>query len=296
VRVLVLGSGGVTGAAWQLGVIEGLRASGAGWSFDGAAPGLVVGTSAGAWLGALLLDGQSPAAIADAFAGLPAAPALRPAALARLLAAQAAPDRTRAVARLGEWSRRRGTAAATAWQTTLAAPLLGRDWPAALLVVTCDARTGAPVLLRATSGLPLHLAVAASCALPGVLPPVRVGERLLFDGGLRSPANLDLAGGGDSFQLAGGPDSLVLALAPLTGSLRPSRRPRVQARRLTAPSRATAAHPAPRVVLIEPDLAARRAIGVDVMSAARWRTAFAAGVRQGARAAANLAAEDHPGS
>ncbi|MBK8460601.1 MAG: hypothetical protein IPL43_10805 [Micropruina sp.] len=39
-----------------------------------------------------------------------------------------------------------------------------------------------------------------------------------FDGGLRSPANADLAIGVDR----------VLVLAPLTGSARPSRRPRYQ--------------------------------------------------------------------
>jgi NTE family protein len=337
--VLVLGSGGVTGAAWQLGVLEGLRSSegtpglpnarparkpslslseghdhatepgderslslskgrpdaaepglltGLWPGTDppsGAAPDLVVGTSAGALLGALLLAGESPAAIAAAFAGLPAAPPLRPGALARLLAAQLPRDRARAVVRLGAWSHRVATPAATAWQAALTAPLAGRDWPATLLVVTCDARTGLPVLLRADSGVPLTLAVAASCALPGVLPPVRVGERVLFDGGLRSPANVDLAGSAE-------PD-LILALAPLTGSLRAARRPAVQARRLTRPETGAAPRPTPgRIVLVEPDLPSRRAIGVDVMSASRWQAAFEAGHRQGQRAAASVPPDD----
>jgi NTE family protein len=38
-------------------------------------------------------------------------------------------------------------------------------------------------------------AVAASCAVPGVWPPVAIGDRRYMDGGTRSMTNADLAAG-----------------------------------------------------------------------------------------------------
>ncbi|HET9542846.1 MAG TPA: patatin-like phospholipase family protein [Acidimicrobiales bacterium] len=86
-------------------------------------------------------------------------------------------------------------------------------WPdQALWLVTADLDGGGRrvVLDRdGVSGLPASLgtAVMASCAVPGVLPPVRVGGRRLIDGGLRSSTNLDLARGVDA--------DVVVALAPM---------------------------------------------------------------------------------
>ncbi|MGJ6968897.1 patatin-like phospholipase family protein [Streptosporangium sp. G11] len=39
--------------------------------------------------------------------------------------------------------------------------------------------------------------MTASCAVPGVWPPVAIGGRRYFDGGLPSPSNADLARGCD---------------------------------------------------------------------------------------------------
>ena len=61
-------------------------------------------------------------------------------------------------------------------------------------------RPGSP---RAT----LHQAVMASCAVPGVFAPVRVGRRLLVDGGIHSTTHLDLA-------VKGGCD-LVITVVPM---------------------------------------------------------------------------------
>jgi NTE family protein len=49
-----------------------------------------------------------------------------------------------------------------------------------LAVVALDLKTGEEVVLREGS---LQKAVGASCAIPGILPPVRLGEMLLVDGG-----------------------------------------------------------------------------------------------------------------
>jgi NTE family protein len=53
----------------------------------------------------------------------------------------------------------------------------------------------------------LHKAVMASCAVPGVFAPVRIGRRILVDGGIDSTTHLDLA-------VKGGCD-LAITVAPM---------------------------------------------------------------------------------
>ena len=47
------------------------------------------------------------------------------------------------------------------------------------------------------SGISLVDAVAASCAVPGIWPPVTIAGRRYMDGGVRSAANADVARGHD---------------------------------------------------------------------------------------------------
>jgi NTE family protein len=131
--------------------------------------------------------------------------------------------------------------------------------------VATDAATGRPAYFTAASGVGLDLAVAASCALPGVFPPVVIEGRAHFDGGLRSLVNLDLAEGAE----------VVVAVAPFSSSARAHRRPAVQARQLTSS----------RVVLLEPDPASRRAMGLDPAAAGRRHRALEAGRDFGRRRA-----------
>jgi NTE family protein len=51
---LVLGGGGVTGIAWEIGVLHGLRAAGGALAVALDAPALVVGTSAGSVVGTMV--------------------------------------------------------------------------------------------------------------------------------------------------------------------------------------------------------------------------------------------------
>jgi NTE family protein len=63
VKALVLGGGGITGIAWELGLLTGLRRLGT----DLTTADVVVGTSAGAYVGALLATGVDlDEAVADA--------------------------------------------------------------------------------------------------------------------------------------------------------------------------------------------------------------------------------------
>ena len=71
-------------------------------------------------------------------------------------------------------------------------PMAG--WPArALLVTAVDVATGELAVFDRDAGVPLTLAVAASCAVPMVWQPVTIDGRRYMDGGTRSPTNADLA-------------------------------------------------------------------------------------------------------
>lgn len=254
-RALVLGSGGATGIAWELGVLAGLARSGVRL----AAADLVVGTSAGAVVAARLTTGGRLAA-PDPDQHAERSGRLSAAVVARLLAAQFHPSRRHALAWLGGRAARSWTPAAERRWIELVAPgLAGLPWPAQLVIVAAEAATGRPAYFSAARPVDLAAAVAASCAVPGVFPAVRVDGRLHFDGGLRSPANLDVVMGCGA----------VIALAPLSGAVRVHRRPRHQAAALERSGS--------RVVLIEPGLAGRVAMGPDLLAPERARRAFAAG-------------------
>jgi NTE family protein len=78
-------------------------------------------------------------------------------------------------------------------------------WPDRLAVTAVDALTGATVVFDKSSDVPLARAVAASCALPTVLPPVTIRGRPYVDGGVASEVHLGLAAGNDE----------VLAVMPI---------------------------------------------------------------------------------
>jgi NTE family protein len=59
------------------------------------------------------------------------------------------------------------------------------------LVLATDVTTGERVIFDRTRGAGLVDAVAASCAVPAVWPPVTIGERQFMDGGVGSSANVD---------------------------------------------------------------------------------------------------------
>ena len=73
---------------------------------------------------------------------------------------------------------------------------LPEGWPEReLWIVAFDIRRRRRVVLgrEGSPEVTLPRAVLASCAIPGVYPPVRVGSHLLVDGGVRSTTHLDLA-------------------------------------------------------------------------------------------------------
>lgn len=215
-RALVLSGGGPLAVAWECGLVAGLAEAGV---IVGEAD-FILGTSAGAIVGAQLAHGRSPQALAEAILeegkGI-APPGLQqfpPAVMAKLpelfVKAHSSPgDPALARAEIGAYAIVQPAEPEAASIARFAA-LLGRaDWPErGFGCVVVDAEDGSIRILTRDSGASLPQAVAASCSLPGLSLPIEIGGRRYFDGGFASTANADLAIGYDevlviSFRAAG---------------------------------------------------------------------------------------------
>ncbi|MCZ2857773.1 patatin-like phospholipase family protein [Blastococcus sp. VKM Ac-2987] len=271
---LVLGGGGITGIAWEIGVLAGLAEAGV----DLTGADLVVGTSAGSVVGAQLTSGAS---------------------LEEMYARQLEPPTRERVARMTrgnlaryawamlvsrgrdvEFRRRVGALALAAEKAGLTpteqerldvigSRLVSREWPDRPLTVTAvDAATGEFRPFDRESGVPLLQAVAASCAVPGVYPPVTIDGRRYVDGGMRSAANADLAQGYDR----------LVVLAPIARGVGPLASVDAQVTGMLA-----------RVAVVAPDEGSRAAIGRNVLDPAAREPSARAGRAQAATVAARVA-------
>ncbi|RMI92760.1 hypothetical protein BIU87_17485 [Streptomyces sp. ZS0098] len=271
-KALVLGGGGPVGGAWLTGMLAGLTEAGV----DPDTADVLIGTSAGAVFGARLRCGTPAAELYER--QLSGADAVRlpvtAGQTARFLwAALGSRDSGRSIARLGRTALRARTGPESDVLDTVGR-LLGeaRDWPDRELRVTAvDARTGEVEAFDAHSGVKLLEAVAASCAVPVVWPPVTVAGRRWMDGGSRSTANLQLAHG----------SRRVLAIVPIPRAVGPHPSATDQAARLTEDGA--------RVTLLSPDEDARRAMGRTMADTARGPAAARAGYEQALRVVAEVA-------
>ena len=207
-NVLVLGGGGLLGEAWMTGVLAGYEDS-TGTDMRGCRR--VVGTSAGSIVAASLVAGRPPRRPGSAKAsaihpaekpgGAPSpfadgsragrqvsnivvgagAVAARVGAPIRALALRALPEGRRSIAAFGQEVDR--------W---------GATFDGRLRVCAVDAGNGHRVVFgsRSAPAASVGQAVAASCAIPAVFAPVRIGDRLYVDGGAWSPTNADAAPAG----------------------------------------------------------------------------------------------------
>jgi NTE family protein len=272
---VVLGAGGYLGAAWLSGALLALSKE---TGFDPRQAHLVVGTSAGAIIAALAAAENPPAAIAaamttdtrgDADDGgwwraerrtlpWPGSPTLAFEALRN-------PRDHTAVGLLAGWLPR-GRYSTAPLKRVIARHAAG-GWARrpGLWIVACDYRTGARVVFRsetAAERVDLPDAVAASCAVPGVYHPVRIGDREYVDGALHSSSNLDVVRDAKL--------DLVICLSPTSsypadgergGPGRLGRRVRRTANRRVAREAARVAEAGAEVVVIEPTARDTRAMG-----------------------------------
>ncbi len=206
-RVLVLGGGGPVGEAWESGVILGLKDKG----IDMSQADRIIGTSAGAIVGARLASGMPAkdfiaAALAPADAPPPGQPAHAPSGpppdlsfLGRKLVEMGMPNASQQAisAEIGAWALKVHPIVTEAEFIASYQRLFpNAKWPGrGYECVTVDAGDGSFRVWNGSSGVPLALAVASSCALPGVFAPVTIGGHRYMDGGVRSVTNADLARG-----------------------------------------------------------------------------------------------------
>jgi NTE family protein len=200
-RALVLGGGGPVGVGWESGLAVGLAAAG----IELGAADLVVGTSAGSIVGARLALGMDPAQTVSAVGEpLPAGGASAGTAMADLMTALAAAARSAQTPEQARVELGRLALAADTWAdadftgAAVFAQLAGHDWPESFRCTAIDTQTGALRVWDAAAGVPLDLAVASSCSVPMVFPPVTIDGARYMDGGMRTPLNADLAAGHDA--------------------------------------------------------------------------------------------------
>lgn len=260
---LVLAGGGVTGIAWEIGVLAGLDEAGVPLAFD-----LVVGTSAGSVAGAQLLSGTP---LPDLYARQVSdehheiAPLV---ALPELIEKhpefiQIALGPTREIAvLLGRQAKDAKTPPLAVRRESVARRLTSEVWPEQPFLITAvDADNGDVVVLDRSSGVELVDAVTASCAIPLLWPPVELLGRTLIDGGARSASHLDLASGHD----------VVVVLIPIIAAAAAG------IAREAEQLRAEGA----QVVIISVDDEAFAAMGVNALDPTRRRPAAEHGHRQG---------------
>ena len=269
-HALVLGGGGVAGIAWTTGLLVGLAENG----HDLTGAELIVGTSAGSAVAAQLGSGLPPAELL----ARQTEPALQAAEIPAEIdfekfgqdfaAAFADPsDFGEVRRRIGKLALATETVSEADRRATVASRLPSHEWASRRIVlVAVDAETGEPVQFDRTSGVSLVDAVAASCAVPGIWPPVTIGGRRYIDGGIRSGENADYAAG----------FARVTIVAPLgVDSPLPTDKPLAV---VVEELRAGGAE----VAVIAPDEASVAAIGANPLDPATRAPAAFAGRAQGA--------------
>jgi NTE family protein len=291
---LVLGAGGVVGAAWLIGALQALEEE-TGWSPRSAER--IVGTSAGSVIGALTAAGVDPELMAGYASGATYEDPAEVAAVERLadeIAERATGTEYRlGLPGIGPGSWRMGVATLLRPRSHSPAALLSGwlprgvvrtdpirelveqfvpgDWPEhrSFWAVGCDFATGRRIAFGSPGAPEARVgeAVAASCAIPAFYRPVKIGGRQYVDGGIHSLSNLDLLSGRDL--------DLVVCLNPMSTRARPAAR--TPGERVAANVRASAGRvlgsearklreEGTEVLLIQPGGADLAVMGINVMA------------------------------
>jgi NTE family protein len=267
----VFGGGGIAGVAWEAGILIGLQRAGV----DLSQADLIIGTSAGSIVGSHVAFGdglQALAGRASAGPGPGAPPAAGVAADLEVILSALAPlydpalEPVQARRQVGAAACAAAAGEEAAHIARIAALLPAREgWPQRRFLVTAvDTGSGELTIWDSGSNVPLDLAVASSCAVPGIYPPVTIGGRRYMDGGIGSGTNAGLAAGA----------SAVIVLDAV-GHLTP--REPLQAELATLGTASTA--------VIIPDEAAAAVIGTNLLDPAVWSPALEAGLAQAASCA-----------
>ena len=281
---LVLGAGGAAGAAYHAGALLALQQD-TGW--DPRTADVVVGTSIGSIVASLLRAGLSTDDLAAWASGVEPLPA---GAAARTLIDHISADPLRmTIPRLTGMlgglrqvmpnARRLIRPSLAALSTMLphgfidaarALEQLGDlhdDWPAApLWMPAVRTDDGQRVVFGRDEHPPLGTAIAASCAIPLLLRPVRIGKHHYIDGATHSPTNADL--------LVDAGVDVAIVIAPMSGRSealrrRPDHALRAAFARRLRDEAQQLIHAGVDVHLFEPDAAGLNALGINPVDRSR---------------------------
>ncbi len=209
-RGLVLGAGGVLGAAWSIGALSAVESE-LGW--DATTAEVIVGTSAGSVLAAFLGSGVTTETLLnhqrgiiapgdplitydyDTSKALPPRPRLKLGSPQLLVRSAMHPRRfTPLTAMSSVLLEGRGSLAPLGELVEAIAPRGTWATHPKTWIVAMDHETGkrVPFGREGAPAADLVEAVMASCAIPGWYAPVDIGGRRYVDGGVCSPTSLDL--------------------------------------------------------------------------------------------------------
>ncbi|WP_432172264.1 patatin-like phospholipase family protein [Streptomyces sp. Tue6028] len=272
-KALVLGGGGSGGIGWLAGMLHGLAEEGV----DLSDADVVIGTSAGASVGAQLASGaltplelyrrQLGPQSGEVAGRLPASAYLR---YAWATFTSRTPEEYGR--KIGRMALAASTADEATRRTAIESRLVSHDWPErALRMPAVDTATGELRVFDKDSGVPLADAMAASCAVPGAWPPVTADGRRWMDGGTHSPANAHLAAG----------YGRVVVLAPIATGGGPLVSAADQGRGLTEDGA--------QVAVVSPSATARRSFGRNPLDPTARAAAAEAGRAQAPAHAARIA-------
>ena len=216
---LVLGGGGITGAAFHFGSLLAIRVA-TGWEPNDAE--VIVGTSSGAFAAAMVRGGRLDieTLVGDTHNRDEVAARLskyiyrrtRPKGLTRWVRRGLIPGITKPNLELSLGSPALNTTAGIAeWveETLGELALMWPDRPTVIVGFDLESKERVPFGTEGAPPVPLKDAVAASTAVPFIFEPVKIHDRWYADGGIASGTSLDL--------VLANPDplDLIIVIAPL---------------------------------------------------------------------------------
>jgi NTE family protein len=197
---LVLAGGGLAGIGWETGILRGIADEAPETAKALLDLDVLVGTSAGSTVAAQLGSGLGLDVLFDRQTA-PSSTELNPDVgideiTELFVTAMLTPNTTTAekLQKIGAVALSTRTVTEAVRRNVIAQRLPSQDWPDRVLRISAiDTATGELVAFDRTSGVGLVDAVAASCAVPAVWPPVTIGEHRYMDGGVGSSVNMALA-------------------------------------------------------------------------------------------------------
>jgi len=281
-RALVLGAGGPVGIAWEAGLLAGLAEAGV----DLADADFIIGTSAGSIVGAQIAMGKAPG---DLAASIPSASAPLLGSISHLsvspdsdctnfidkmaeaISGQCQARKVRV--EIGKWALRTETISEEMFIAVLGSifsELANNRWPDRnFACIAVDALSGELVVWNKDAGTSIKRAIASSCSVPGLFPPITINGRRYMDGGTHSVTNANLAKDYDT--------AVILAVSGMAGDPELA----FQFRRQLDNELVLLRESGTRVELIVPDASSICAFGPNLMDPRNAAEAAQAGLAQG---------------